>query len=108
MLRSKRPVPILDIVDPDIPVTAGAEQAEVAHLFRDKTCVLSRGRPAWAAEGVIMVDDVVDVIDEEAEEDLLKMGGVGVDDMHASPVRTARLRALWLSVNPRRPCWLRW
>ena len=40
-----------------------------------------------------MVDDVVDVIDEEAEEDLLKMGGVGIDDMHANPVRTARLRA---------------
>jgi cation transporter-like permease len=50
-------------------------------------------------EGVIMVDDVVDVIDEEAEEDLLKMGGVGIDDMHASPVRTARLRAVWLTVN---------
>ena len=40
-----------------------------------------------------MVDDVVDVIDEEAEEDLLKMGGVGIDDMHANTVRTARLRA---------------
>ena len=50
-------------------------------------------------EGVIMVDDVVDVIDEEAEEDLLKMGGVGIDDMHATPVRTARLRAVWLTVN---------
>ena len=49
--------------------------------------------------GVIMVDDVVDVIDEEAEEDLLKMGGVGIDDMHANPVRTARLRAVWLAVN---------
>ena len=46
-----------------------------------------------------MVDDVVDVIDEEAEEDLLKMGGVGADDMHANTVRTVRLRALWLAVN---------
>ncbi|MFO1157587.1 MAG: magnesium transporter [Reyranellaceae bacterium] len=101
MLRTKRPVPIRDIVDPDIPsVPAQAEQAEVAHLFRDMNLVScpvvdSGGR----LEGVIMVDDVVDVIDEEAEADLLKMGGVGIDDMHASPVRTARLRALWLTVN---------
>ena len=101
MLRSKRPVPILDIVDPDIPsVPASAEQAEIAHLFRDKNLVScpvvdEHGRLL----GVIMVDDVVDVIDEEAEEDLLKMGGVGIDDMHANPVRTARLRAVWLTVN---------
>ena len=27
------------------------------------------------------------------------MGGVGIDDMHANPVRTARLRAVWLTVN---------
>ena len=101
MLRTKRPVPILDIVDPDIPsVPATADQAEVAHLFRDKNLVScpvvdERGR----LQGVIMVDDVVDVIDEEAEEDILKLGGVGIDDMHAPPVRTARLRAMWLTVN---------
>ena len=76
---------------------ATADQDEVAHLFRDKNLVScpvvdERGRLL----GVIMVDDVVDVIDEEAEEDLLKMGGVGIDDMHASAVRTARLRAVWL------------
>ncbi|MCA0305188.1 MAG: magnesium transporter [Proteobacteria bacterium] len=101
MLRTKRPVQILDIVDPDIPsVPAGADQAEVAHLFRDQNLVScpvvdERGR----LEGVIMVDDVVDVIDEEAEEDILKMGGVGTDDMYAPPIRTARMRALWLTVN---------
>jgi len=101
MLRSKRPVPILDIVDPDIPsVPVTADQAEVAHLFRDQNLVScpvvdARGRLV----GVIMVDDVVDVIDEEAEEDLLNMGGVGIDDMHANTVRTVRLRGVWLAVN---------
>ncbi len=101
MLRSKRPVPIRDIVDPDIPsVPVTADQAEVAHLFRDQNLVScpvvdSKGRLL----GVIMVDDVVDVIDEEAEEDLLKMGGVGTDDMHANTVRTVRLRGVWLAVN---------
>jgi magnesium transporter len=101
MLRTKRPVRILDIVDPDIPsVPVTTEQDEVAHVFRDQNLVSC---PVVDTDrrllGVIMVDDVVDVIDEEAEEDLLKMGGVGTDDMHAPPVRTARLRAVWLAVN---------
>jgi magnesium transporter len=101
MLRTKRPVPIIDIVDPDIhsvPVTA--DQAEVAHLFRDQnlvSCPVVDGENRLL--GVIMVDDVVDVIDEEAEEDMLKMGGVGMDDLYAPPVRTVRLRAPWLLVN---------
>ncbi|HTE37996.1 MAG TPA: magnesium transporter, partial [Reyranella sp.] len=101
MLRSMRPVPILDIVDPDIPsVPVTADQAEVAHLFRDQnlvSCPVVDGKGRLL--GVIMVDDVVDVIDEEAEEDLLKMGGVGTDDMHANTVRTVRLRGVWLAVN---------
>lgn len=101
MLRTKRPVPILDIVDPDIPsVPLTAKQTEVAHLFRDQNLVSC---PVVDADrrllGVIMVDDIVDVIDEEAEADLLKMGGVGSDDMHANTIRTVRLRALWLTVN---------
>jgi len=101
MLRSKRPVPIMEIVDPDISsVPATADQAEVAHLFRDQNLVScpvvdDKGRLL----GVIMVDDVVDVIDEEAEEDLLKMGGVGHDDMHANTIRTVRLRGVWLALN---------
>ena len=79
---------------------ATSDQAEVAHVFRDKNLVScpvvdDDGRLL----GVIMVDDVVDVIDEEAEEDLLKMGGVGIDDMHADTVRTARLRGVWLTLN---------
>jgi magnesium transporter len=76
------------------------KQSEVAHLFRDQNMVSC---PVVDAEGrllgVIMVDDVVDVIDEEARDDLLKMGGVGADDMHISTVRTARLRAVWLFIN---------
>jgi magnesium transporter len=101
MLRTKRPVPITELVDPDIPsVPVTADKEEVAHLFRDQNLVScpvvdDRGRLL----GVIMVDDVVDVIDEEAEEDLLKMGGVGHDDMHANTVRTVRLRGVWLGVN---------
>ena len=82
MLRTRRPVLITEIVDPDIPsVPALANQREVAHLFRDQNLVscpvVDDGNRLL---GVIMVDDVVDVIDEEAEEDILKLGGVGIED----------------------------
>jgi magnesium transporter len=101
MLRTKRPVRILTLVDPDIPaLPATAPQEEVAQLFRDQNLVscpvVDEDRRLL---GVVMVDDVVDVIDEEAGEDLLKMGGVGADDMHVGTVRTARQRATWLGLN---------
>ncbi|MGE5148576.1 MAG: magnesium transporter [Rhodospirillaceae bacterium] len=101
LVRAKRPVPITEIVDPDIPsVLVTADKEHVAHVFRDQnlvSCPVVDDRRRLL--GVIMVDDVVDVIDEEAEEDLLKMGGVGHDDMHANTVRTVQLRGLWLAVN---------
>jgi magnesium transporter len=101
MLRTKRPVPIIELADPEIPaVAADRPQEEVAHLFRDQDLVSC---PVVDAErrllGVIMVDDIVDVIDEEASEDLLRMGGVGADDIHANTVRTTQRRAWWLAVN---------
>ncbi len=101
MLRTKRPVPITEIMDPDIPsIPVTAEQEAVAHIFRDQNLVSC---PVVDSSdrllGVIMVDDVLDVIDEEAEDDLLKMGGVREDDVHAPMVRTARQRFWWLLVN---------
>src|SRR5258708_21363678 len=101
MLRTKRPVPIIELADPEIPaVPADTPQEEVAHLFRDQdlvSCpVVDRDRKLL---GVIMVDDIVDVIDEEASEDLLKMGGVGMDDMHANTIRTTQRRAWCLPLN---------
>jgi magnesium transporter len=101
MLRTNRPVPIADLIDPEIlAVPATAPQEEVARLFRDNdltSCpVVDSDRRLL---GVIMIDDIVDVMEEEAGEDLLKMGGVGVDDMHSSAVRTAQQRAWWLGLN---------
>ncbi len=49
--------------------------------------------------GVITVDDVVDVIDEEAEEDLLRLGGVTETDPTDSVLLTTRRRFPWLLVN---------
>lgn len=50
--------------------------------------------------GVVTVDDVLDVVQEEATEDILKLAGVGVKERALSPVRESMRRRLpWLIVN---------
>jgi magnesium transporter len=49
--------------------------------------------------GVITIDDVVDVIDEEHEEDIMRLGGVQYDDLYRTVMDTARSRFTWLLVN---------
>lgn len=50
--------------------------------------------------GRITVDDVVDVIRDEADRSLLSMAGLDEDDdMFAPVVRSAKRRAVWLGIN---------
>jgi magnesium transporter len=49
--------------------------------------------------GVATVDDVVEVIEEEAEEDLRRLAGVGDESIADSVVNTVRSRIVWLSLN---------
>ena len=49
--------------------------------------------------GRITVDDVVDVIQEEAEHTVRSMAGVGHDDMFAPVFTSAKRRAIWLGIN---------
>ncbi len=50
--------------------------------------------------GRITIDDVVDLIREEAEQSVMSMAGLSQEDDTFSPVlRSARRRAIWLGVN---------
>jgi magnesium transporter len=49
--------------------------------------------------GTLMVDDVVEIIQEEAEEDILHLGGVGDEEISDPVWVTIRLRFAWLFVN---------
>ncbi len=49
--------------------------------------------------GVIAVDNIVDVIHEEAEEDIHALGGVGDESLADSVMETANARFIWLAVN---------
>ncbi len=81
-----------------IPVTMDRKQ--VAFQFRRKDLLSA---PVVDEDsrliGVITVDDIVDVIDEMAEEDFLKLGGVSDSDINRSIYLTARSRSSWLVIN---------
>ncbi len=49
--------------------------------------------------GVIYANDVIDILQEEAEEDILLLGGVNDSNLHASSFTTARSRISWLSTS---------
>ena len=101
ILRSKRSIRLADLVEEEIrSVPATMDQEEVAFLFRQYALTSAAVvDPDGRLIGVVTVDDVVDVIDEEAEDDLLKMGGVSEGDLYRDVVETSRARFAWLGVN---------
>ncbi len=101
LLRSKRPVAVTDIMEPDIKLIPGTmDQEDVAFLFRQYGLVEAPVvDEAGRIIGVITVDDVVDVIHEEHEEDLLKLGGVKADDLYEAVADTIKSRLSWLCLN---------
>jgi len=101
LLRSKRPVTIESITDRDIhPIQAEADQEEVARQFErynlTSAPVVDQDK---RLVGVITADDVVEVVQEEASEDILTMGGVAGESVTDSVWRTTRHRFTWLLVN---------
>lgn len=102
MLRAKRGEKMQTLLSETLhTVTATADQEQVAFLFRQYGLVSlpvvteAGGRLI----GVITVDDVVDVIDEEAADDILKLGGVSEPDTYRALLQTTRARFNWLFVN---------
>ena len=102
LLRSRRPVPLSDLIDEDRRrVSVMDDQEEVARLFGKYNLVAAPVvDTANRLVGVITIDDVVDVIEEEAEEDLKALGGVTSREELSDDVwTTARGRFNWLLVN---------
>jgi magnesium transporter len=102
LLRSRRPVPLADLVDQDrrrVAVTDDLE--EVARLFGKYNLVAAPVvDPEDRLVGVITIDDVVDVIEEEADEEIKALGGVTSDEQLSDDVWTiAKARFNWLLVN---------
>jgi len=101
ILRSKRPTEMETIVDEEMhPIPVSVDQEEVARLFErynlNSAPVIDKDD---RLVGVITADDIVEVVQEEASEDILAMGGVGGESVVDSVWETTRLRFTWLVAN---------
>ena len=101
ILRTKRLVRIESIMrETNYPIPAEMDQEDAAQIFEQydllsAAVVDDNGRLV----GVLTIDDVVDVIQEEAEEDFMRLGGVGDEELSDSLIDTSRSRVPWLMVN---------
>ncbi len=100
-MRSRRNVPVNEIMNREQKlIEVDMDQEEVAYLFKQyRLSSAAVVNDCGALIGVITIDDIVDVIAEEAEEDILRLGGVGDDDLFGSFMDTTRTRFTWLLVN---------
>lgn len=102
LLRAKRPVTIESLMDPDRRlVRATDDQEEVARQFERYDLVAAPVVDEGdRLVGVMTVDDIVDVIEEEAEEDIKALGGVAKHEELSDSVWTiAKGRFPWLLAN---------
>ncbi|CAM5417940.1 magnesium transporter [Aquamicrobium terrae] len=101
ILRSRRAVKVEDVMhETRHAIPATMDQEEAAREFEQYDLLSA----AVVDEndrlvGVLTIDDVVDVIQEEAGEDLLRMGGVGDEELSDSILSASRSRVPWLLVN---------
>ena len=102
VLSSKRDVRLRDIVEDSFrTIEVTEEEAEVAYIFNQYhliSCPVVDANDRLV--GVITIDDAMNVLDEEHEEDILRLAGVN-DDSNVSDgaFATARRRLPWLVIN---------
>jgi len=102
LLRAQRPQRIEAIMDDaDHVARASDEQANVADLFKRYNLVsIPVVDESDRLVGVLTFDDIVDVLDEEADAEIRALGGVKADEELSDSVwMTARARFSWLFVN---------
>ena len=91
---------VREIMETDMPaIDVNLEDKDVATIFERNNLISSavidhKGQLI----GRITIDDVVDVIREDADQNLLGMAGVA-EDTFAPPGRAAKSRVFWLAMN---------
>lgn len=102
ILSSRRDTRLRDITEETFRTIKATEpESEVAYLFNQYHLISAPVvDEAGRLVGVITIDDAMAVLDEEHEEDILRLAGVGGDSSLADgPLETARRRLPWLIVN---------
>ncbi|WP_240549703.1 magnesium transporter [Devosia salina] len=100
-LRAPRATKIDSIMNTNLVlVKADEDQEEAARSFERYDLVeVGVIDESERLVGVLTIDDIVDVIHEEADEDIKLLAGVGDEDVSDTTVDTVRSRVPWLVVN---------
>lgn len=101
LLRSARKTRIEEIMgEASHSIPASMDQEEAAMIF-ERYDLLSAAvvDDGGRLVGVLTIDDVVDVIAQEADEDIKRLAGVGDEELSDSLLSVSRLRISWLMVN---------
>jgi len=102
LLTNEDDLTIGEVMETDPPgIPAETAAAEVARLFANRDLVSA---PVVDGDGRLVgritVDDVLDVISEQAEHSIMSMAGLDEeDDMFAPVAASTRRRAVWLGIN---------
>lgn len=100
-LRAQRSTRIDTIMNTTLVlVNANEDQEEAARPFERYDLVeIGVVDESGRLVGVLTIDDIVDVITEEADEDIKLLAGVGDEDVSDRTIDTVRSRVPWLGVN---------
>jgi len=101
ILSSPRDVRLADILEPSFrPMRVTTPEKDVAYAFNQYHLISA---PVVDDDdrlvGVITIDDAMVVLDEEAEEDIYRLAGVGEGSITDRVIETTRGRLPWLAVN---------
>ena len=101
VMRSKRETRLMDIKEETFQVIpALQDESDVAYAFNQYHLISA---PVVDEEdrliGVITIDDAMVVLDEEHEEDILRLAGVGEGSLSDRVIETTKQRLPWLAVN---------
>ncbi|MFT4960812.1 MAG: magnesium transporter [Paracoccaceae bacterium] len=101
LMGARRDVPLRDLAEEVFQVIpADQDEGDVAYAFNQYHLISA---PVVDADGrlvgVITIDDAMVVLDEEHEEDILRLAGVGEGALSDSVIETSKRRLPWLCVN---------
>lgn len=101
LMRSKRETPLRDLLEETFQIIpALRDEGDVAYAFNQYHLISA---PVVDDEGrligVITIDDAMAVLDEEHEEDILRLAGVGEGSLSDRVLETTKQRLPWLAVN---------
>lgn len=101
ILRTQRKTKISAIKEKTLhPIDANVDQEEAARVFEQYDLVSA---PVVDNDqrlvGVLTIDDVVDVIQQEADEDIKRLAGVGDEELSDNVMATTKSRFTWLFLN---------